>query len=124
MIDKPIPTKKAISDFFNDLIVALESIKKDRSHSTIEAYLVAVCKALKAEWAGLLRCEKETWVVLTKTEKWPEGFPTEELGTLLKNLVEKNKPQTLECQKDRELYLPGLDVINLAIIPFRWALKR
>jgi hypothetical protein len=124
MIDKPIPTEKAISDFFNDLIVALESIKKDRSHSTIEAYLMAVCQALKAEWAGLLRCEEETWVVITKTEKWQAGFPTEKLGALLKNLVEKNKPQTLESQKDRELYLPGLDVINLAMIPFRWALKR
>lgn len=124
MIDKPIPTEKAISDFFNDLIVALESIKKDRSHSTIETYLKAVCKALKAEWAGLLRYEEGAWVVLTKIEKWPEGFPTEELGTLLKNLVKKNKPQTLESQKDRELYLPGLNVINLAIIPFRWVPKQ
>lgn len=124
MIDKLIPTEKAISDFFNNLIVALESIKKDRSHSTIETYLMAVCKALKAEWAGLLRCEEETWVILTKTEKLPEVLLTEELGTLLKNLVEKNEPQTLESQKDRELYLPGVDVINLAIIPFSWALKQ
>jgi len=57
-------------------------------------------------------------------KKWPEGLLAEELGTLLKNLVEKNKPQTLESQKDRELYLPDRDVINLAIIPFRWELKQ
>lgn len=124
MIDKPIPTEKAISDFFNDLIVALEGIQKDRPVPTMEMYLMAVCQALKAEWAGLLQCEEGTWGVVKKTEKWQEGLLTEELGTLLKNLVKKNEPQTLESQKDRELYLPGLDVINLAIIPFRWALKR
>jgi len=124
MIDKLIPTEKAISDFFNDLIVALKGIRKDYSYPTIEMYLMAVCKALEAEWAGLLRYEEGTWVILTKTEKWLEGLLTEELDTLLKGLVEKNEPQTLESQKDRELYLPDLDVANLAIIPFRWALKQ
>jgi len=59
MIDKPIPTEKAISDFFNDLIVALDSIRKARLIPTMKMYLMAVCKALEAEWAGLLRCEKE-----------------------------------------------------------------
>jgi len=124
MIDKLIPTDKAISDFFNGLIVALEDIQKDRLAPTIEMYLMAVREALNAEWAGLLRCEKEAWVVLTKTEQWPEGLLTEKLDTLLKNLVEKNKSQTLESQQDKEQYLPGVDVINLAIIPFRWALKQ
>ena len=124
MIDKPIPTEKAISDFFNGLIVAFESIRKARPVPTMEMYLMAVCEILKAKWAGLLRCEKETWVVLTKTEEWPEGLLTDELSPLLKNLVEKNKPQTLESQQDKEQYLRGVDVINLAIIPFRWALKQ
>lgn len=124
MIDKPIPTEKAIYDFFNDLIIALESIHKNRPVPTIEMYLKAVCNALNAEWATLLQRKKGIWVVLTKTEKYPESLLTEELDGLLKELVDNNRVQAMESKQDKEQYLREVDVINLAIIPFRWALKQ
>lgn len=123
MIYESIPTAKAIDEFFNNLILAIEGIQKERLVPTLKMYLMAICQALEAKWAGVLQYKKEEWVVLTKTESYPEIFPPKQLTALLKRLVDKNEPQTLASQEEIEKYLSNQGITNLAIIPFNWALE-
>ena len=123
MTHKSIPTSEAIDEFFNNLILAIEDIQKYRSVPTLKMYLGAICQALEAKWAGVLQYKTEEWVILTRTESWPEIFPPEQLTALLKGLVEKNEPQTLASQEEIGRYLPNQGITNLAIIPFNWALE-
>ena len=123
MTHKSIPTSEAIDEFFNNLILAIEGIQKEPSVPTLKMYLMAICQALDAKWAGVLQYKTEEWVILTRTESWPEIFPPEQLTPLLKRLVDKNEPQTLASQEEIGRYLPDQDITNLAIIPFKWALK-
>ena len=123
MTHKSIPTSEAIDEFFNNLILAIEDIQKKRSIPTLKMYLMAICQALEAKWAGVLQYKREEWVVLTRTDLWPKIFPPEQLTILLKRLVDKNEPQTLASQEEIGKYLPNQGITNLAIIPFNWALE-
>lgn len=129
MIQDSIPTSREISDFFDNLVVAFEEIIEETrgkisSIHILAFYLAATCKALGAQWASIVKCQKAKIEGVASTDSFNNKWISRDIIKLFGRLLRNKRVTSIESECDRYTYLKNtVNIYNLAIVPLRTLAK-